>query len=259
MEVEGNFYAFAESIMPGRASIVVSLFLLGATIGSVIPAPATAQGRPGIRPAKQSQVILGAAGVLEVPRGQFDAYVGNGYGLSGSLLLSPRSTQAVQLRVDLGFVQYGSETKHACFGGDIGCLISVDVNTTNDILVGGIGPQFMVPTGWVRPYVTGTVGFAYFFTKSSVEGSNDSEPFASTKHFDDFVFAWTGGGGVLIPVRQAPSLIAIDLGVRYHGNGKVSYLREGGITTRPDGSLVINPIRSDANFLSFQLGVAFGL
>ncbi len=222
-------------------------------------AAASAQNQPGIRVVPRNQTFIGIDGLLEIPQGQFKSYVGNGYGVGGHFVFGPASTPGFFIHADLGFVQYGSETKRACLGGGIGCLISVDVNTSNNIVVGGIGPEFMVPSGWLRPYITGTVGFSYFFTKSSVEGTNDSSPFAETKHFDDLVFAWTGGGGFLIPVRQAPSVIAIDLGVRYHGNGKVSYLREGSITSQPDGSIIIHPIRSDANFLSIQLGVTFGL
>jgi hypothetical protein len=38
----------------------------------------------------------------------------------------------------------------------------------------------------------------------------------------------------------------------------VEYLREGDITDNPDGSVTITPTRSDANLVSFQLGLAIG-
>ncbi|NIQ54829.1 MAG: hypothetical protein GWN71_16020, partial [Gammaproteobacteria bacterium] len=48
--------------------------------------------------------------------------------------------------------------------------------TSNTILYGGVGPQVMVPTGPVRPYANLGVGFGWFATTSSLEGTGDSEP-----------------------------------------------------------------------------------
>ena len=42
-------------------------------------------------------------------------------------------------------------------------------------------------------------------------------------------------------------------------NGVTTYLREGDIVDRPDGSIVIFPRRSEANLWSFRLGVSIGL
>lgn len=238
-----------------RRLLALTLALVAAT-----PLAARAQERPGIRPiVPPTRFYIGITGVLEVPHDQFSNYVGNGGGLNVGFLARLSRNGAALLRLDAGYLVYGRETRRSCLSETVGCLITVDVTTSNDIFVAGIGPQFMVPRGPIRPYVTGTAGLAYFFTHSSIEGSNNSEPFADTKHFDDLVFAWTGGGGVLIPVRGGRTPILIDLGARYHDNGDVSYLREGSITVQPGGSLLIRPIRSRANFISYHLGVAIGL
>lgn len=238
----------AQTIMSRTAILATALIL-------ALPTAALAQERPGIRPVETSRTAIGITGAMLVPLGEFDSYVGNGYGLGVSLLRKLDRSGAVQLRVEGGFVQYGHERESSCL---VNCRISVDITTSNDIVVFGVGPQLMVPVGPVRPYITGTAGLAYFFTHSSLEGSNNDDSFADTKNFDDLVFAWTGGGGLQIPVRQGAKPISIDLGVRYHGNGKASYLREGSIENHDDGSITINPIRSKANFLSINLGVAFG-
>jgi hypothetical protein len=47
--------------------------------------------------------------------------------------------------------------------------------------------------------------------------------------------------------------------VRYHGNGEVEYLTEGGIIDHPDGSITLNPIRSQANLLTFTIGGSVGV
>jgi hypothetical protein len=50
----------------------------------------------------------------------------------------------------------------------------------------------------------------------------------------------------------------LDFGADYHHNGVTTYLREGDIVDRPDGSIVIFR-RSEANLWSFRLGVSVGL
>ena len=53
--------------------------------------------------------------------------------------------------------------------------------------------------------------------------------------------------------------VALDLGASYVRNGPVTYLREGSISRAADGSLVLRPVRSEANLAVAQLGVVIGL
>jgi hypothetical protein len=74
------------------------------------------------------------------------------------------------------------------------------------------------------------------------------------------VFALTGGGGVLIPLfamRRTPVLL--DLGATFHRNGEATYLRKGSIRDLPDGSIVISPLRSEANFVTYRIGISIGV
>ena len=107
-------------------------------------------------------------------------------------------------------------------------------------------------------YLNGSAGFSYFFTQSSVNGTNDATTFASTTNYHDAVFSTSFGGGLYFPVRVSKSTFAIDLGARYHWNGKTRYLREGSITDQPDGSLLIEPIESRTDLLTYHVGVSFG-
>ena len=86
----------------------------------------------------------------------------------------------------------------------------------------------------------------------------DASPFAHTTNFDDFTFAWTGAAGAYIPVRRGKLPISIDLGARYHYNGRAEYLREGSIRDNPDGSISFLPIKSETNLWVYHLGIAFG-
>jgi hypothetical protein len=244
--------------MPMRLRPVLALAAF--TLIALAPASGAAQVfRPGIRPASRSSVFLGISGMAALPQGQFESYVGTGWGAGGNLLVRLDPNGVVGLRIDAGYLNYGNEKKRACISTTIGCRVEVDVHTRNNIAVFGIGPQIILPTGKFRPYFTGTVGLAYFFTQSSLDGISDNEDFAHTTNFDDATFAWTGGGGLYIPLKGGPKPISLDLGVRYHGNGEARYLREGSITDNPDGSITFTPIRSETNLLVLSVGASFGL
>jgi hypothetical protein len=136
----------------------------------------------------------------------------------------------------------------------VGARILVDLTTSNNIAWMGFGPQLTLPIGPFRPYGSAAIGFSYFFTESSVEGSDDTFDFANTTNFEDFTFRYGFGWGVVIPFQTTGTEWGIDLGAMYHGNGQVKYLREGGITDLPGGSIILNPIQSDANLITYRLG-----
>jgi opacity protein-like surface antigen len=216
--------------------------------------PATASGEPRF----QGGLSLSGAQTL----GDFHEYVKNGFGVAGHALYRADRYGAFALRLDGGFLNYGSETLELPLsdrpgGGRVG----LDVTTSNNIFWLGVGPQLMVPAGPVRPYANATAGFSYFATTSSVKGRSDYEPFANDTNFDDTPFSWGGGAGVLIPVsHKARSLVFIDIGARYHNNGKsVQYLREGGVQDLPNGGILLTPIRSRADMVTWHVGVSVGV
>ena len=229
----------------------------GAALAAV-PSPVRAQsfempGRQG-----PPRFFGGAELIYARPQGAFANYVSQGWGAAGHFLWAVDPHGILALRIDGGYLQYGNERKRACLSTTIGCRIVVDVNTSNNIVFAGIGPQLMAPTGSFRPYVNGTAGFSYFFTQSSVSGRDDlNTTFAST-NFHDAVFSTAAGGGVYIPVTVSKTRFSIDVGATYRWNGRTRYLREGGITDLPDGSIQVEPIESRTDLLNYHLGVSFG-
>lgn len=202
---------------------------------------------------------VGIQGIVAQPVGEFDDYVNVGFGIGGNFRYNFDRAGVAQLRVDLAYVNYGRETRRICFS-DTGCLIQLDLTTTNNIVLGQAGLQIGAPSGPVRPYVNGGVGFSYFFTQSTVEGStNDQNPFAQTTNFDDGTFTWAGGGGLLIPISSGRTPVSLDFGVRYHHNSEVDYVTEDGIDFEPGQPAVITAIRSSAHLITYQIGVSIGL
>lgn len=199
----------------------------------------------------------GASFVVGNPTGEFDRYVGEAYGgqLTGRFRLDPEGWMS--LRGDLGFMIYGHERLRFC--SPVSCRVELDLTTTNSIFFGGIGPEFAIPGEYVRPYAYGTIGFGYFNTSSSLGGSADYEDFASTVNFDDGVFQSRVGTGVQVRVSGGRTPVYLDFATEYHANGHAWYLREGDIVDNPDGSITLNPRRSEANLVTFRFGVSVGI
>lgn len=227
----------------------------------LLPAIASAQ-RPRYREPsydRPPRAAVGASFTYGRPVSDFLNYVDQGLGFDAFFRFNTDPLGILSFRLDGGLLIYGRETFRVPLSSTIGGRILVDLTTSNNIVWMGFGPQLTSPSGFIRPYANAGVGFSYFFTESSVEGSHDNDPFASTTNYSDATFRYAFGGGFLIPFQTRTSEWAIDLGAVYHGNGQVRYLREGGIEDFPDGSIVLHPIQSDANLLTYRLGFSIGI
>jgi hypothetical protein len=233
-----------------------------AAAAALAAAPAAARAQLALPPAEAARRPLrffgGAEALYARPQGDFARYVDHGWGASGHFLVALDRAGAFALRLDGGFLNYGNERKRACLSETVGCRVTVNVETSNNIAFLGVGPQLMAPNGHFRPYVNGTVGFSYFFTQSAVEGTGNGSRFAQTTNFDDAVFSTAAGAGLYVPVRAGRTPISLDLGARYRWNGKTRYLREGSITDLPSGDIAISPIESRTDLVTYQIGVTFG-
>jgi hypothetical protein len=229
---------------------------------ALLPAAAFAQYPTNLGPVTRDgepRLMGGADFSIAQPAGQFGQYVANGVGVGVHGLARLGASGAFALRVDGNFVQYGRETKRVPLSPTVGGRIQVDLTTSNNIVWFGVGPQLMAPRGPLRPYVNGTVGFSYFATQSSISGADDSENILHDTNYDDLVFSYSGGTGVLIPVAHGRrTLVFLDLGARFHNNGRTKYLREGGIEDLPNGQIALHPIDSNANLWTYHIGVSIG-
>ncbi len=214
---------------------------------------ATAGGEPRLQG--------GLAIAIGQPRGAFRRSVNDGYGVIGHGMYRVGRVGAFAVRLDGGLLNYGHETLRVPLSGAPGgSRVPLDLTTTNNIVWLGVGPQLVAPRGPVRPYAHGTAGLSYFATTSSVRGRSDRESFAERTNYDDAQLSWSGGAGVLVPVRRtARSLVFLDLGAQYHDNGRsVRYLREGGIRDLPDGTVRLDVLRSRADLITWHLGLSVG-
>lgn len=96
--------------------------------------------------------------MLGFPQGGFSQNVDNaGFGIGGYFgVLLPNSP--VMLGGDLGFLIYGSESRKEPFSTTIPD-VTVDVETSNNIVLGHLFIRIQAPAGAIRPYVDGLFGF----------------------------------------------------------------------------------------------------
>jgi opacity protein-like surface antigen len=197
--------------------------------------------------------------IVAQPVREFRSYVGTGYGGAAQLLYALDRQGWLSVRLEGGALQYGSETRRVCFSGTVGCRIQVDLTTSNSIAFLNVGPHLELPVGPVRPFVNVGVGGSHFSTTSSLKNITNQEDIASTSNFSDGTLAWSGGGGLNVMVSGGAQPVALQLAARYHGNGSVQYLREGDIQDHPDGTISFTPNRSEANLVTWQIGVSVGV
>jgi hypothetical protein len=192
------------------------------------------------------------------PVHEFRDHVANGVGGSGHAFYRLGREGPFALRADLGFLIYGRENRRVSLLPTTG-RITADLTTTNNIFWMGVGPQLMAPSGPVRPYANAAAGFAVFSTSTTLRTRDDNAELARDTNQSDATWAVNGGGGVLVPlVRQQRQIAFLDLGARFHRNGRVRYLRKGGIVDLPDGTSRLDVINGPADLWTFHIGITLG-
>jgi hypothetical protein len=203
--------------------------------------------------------------MLGFPQGEFKNNLDAVGGAAELEALYCPMTNPFSFGLELGYLNYGSETRREPFSSTIPD-VQVDVSTTNNIVLGHFLLRAQRKTGMFRPYLDGIVGINYLYTRTSVDNIDDPDfkEVTSSTNLDDVVFCYGGGGGLMIKVYSGPealnedknplSAVLIDFRVRYLAGGLGEYLKEGSV--RREGERVIYDInKSRTDLLTFQLGV----
>jgi hypothetical protein len=190
------------------------------------------------------------------PKGEFAEQLDdNGYGANIGGLFRLDREGVFSIRADVGGMQYGSETIRAPYLPITG-RVALDVETTNAVYWGTIGPQITVPAGPVQPYVNAAIGFMDFVTSTSVRGSDSQYEYASTNNSDDATSAYIFGAGFYVPLGNQKEW-KLHFGARYWYGGEATYLKEGDIVDEPDGSVTLFPRISKTDQVTWQLGASY--
>ncbi len=224
---------------------VLLLFIL------VVPGTSLAQNFQG-----------GANFVIGFPQGKFkDNIDRNGYGFIANIGYAPQ-INPYMVGLEFAYLNYGSETRTEPFSTTIPDVY-VDVNTSNNIVLGDFFLRLQPNRGFFQPYIEGLIGFSYLFTETKIENiGNGDEEVASSKNFDDFAFNYGAGGGVAFVVYKAHENgnaglreVLVDVGVKYVEGGEAEYLRKGSIR-RENGYVEYDVLKSKTNLLTLQIGAS---
>jgi hypothetical protein len=215
-----------------------------------------------------AQVLQGGVNFLiGLPQGAFKENVNRaGFGITGNIGLAPAGT-AFMIGVELGYMNYGTESRTEPFSTTIPD-VTVDVSTENNLASGRLFFRLQPNNGTLRPYLEGSLGGNYLFTKTSIKNrGNGGEEVASSTNLDDFAFCYGAGGGVLVSLytkkdkEEEPGTlelgeVLLDLRCTYMAGAEAEYLREGSIR-RVGGRVVYDSNKSKTDLLMIQVGAAF--
>lgn len=216
-----------------------------------------AAGRPAHA---QMRYSAGIAANVGQPLGEFAQNVGTAFGLDGFGTLGLDSRGILSLRAQLGFLQYSSKDETFWVQSGFG-LFELESVTKSGVLTLGIGPQLMATSGNVRPYIAGTIGLSRFSTETAINipasqsNSGTREQLDQQTVSSDNILSFTGTAGIAFHLSFLGNSALADLGVRYHQNGEADYVSSDGVQYDGNGTATVFPTRSEANFITYRLGV----
>lgn len=219
---------------------------------AVTLASATAQAQ---EPVPRGPVTAGGALNVMQPRGVFDEASGFGVGLAGNVLFRLDPNSILNLRADVSFMNNGNVRRRVPLSSTVGNFIQVDLNTSNNVASFLVGPQLLGPSGAFSPYAAALAGFSAFWTTSSVEGSNNERPFASTTNASDFAWTYGGTAGAYVQLRGGERPLHLDLGIRYLRHDDVRYLTAREVRAAFDENRAPRALRSRADYYTWFVGV----
>jgi len=212
----------------------------------------------------QSRYSVGIAGAYGQPLDEFADNVKRGWGVDGFGALGLDRLGAFSLKAELGYIRYNRKSEPFLASTGFG-YVELESETTSGVLMLGAGPQFALPSGPIRPYLGGTVGFARFATNTSISvpsyasNSGQKESLYDETVSSDFILSLTASGGLRFELPFLGRGMLGDLGVRWHRNGEADYVSSEGVVYSGTGEPVITPTRSEADFLVYRLGIVIPL
>lgn len=206
-------------------------------------------------PPAPSRFSFGGDGVMSQPKGEFASNVGRGFGFDLDGAYNVDYKGYLSIRADFGRAQYGRELKDASFFGITG-RVTLNLETTNSIAWGAVGPQIMIPDGPIRPYANAAVAYTDFSTTSTLSDPYGQFQSISTQNAHDGSHAWIFGGGFQVPFGASG---AFNFGGRYYYGGRATYLTKGDITDNPDGTITLHPRNSKTDMVLWQLGFTLAI
>ena len=212
----------------------------------------------------QSRYTVGLAGVYGQPLDEFADNVKRGFGLDGFGTLGLDSQGIFSLKAELGYIRYNRKSEAFLASTGFG-YAELESETTSGVLMLGAGPQLTLPSGPLRPYLGGTIGFARFATNTGIvipsyaSSTGQKETLYDETVSSDFILSLSASGGLRFELPFMGRGVLADLGVRWHRNGEAEYVSSEGVFYSGTGEPTITATRSEADFMVYRLGIVIPL
>ena len=212
----------------------------------------------------QSRYTVGLAGLYGQPLDEFADNVKRGFGLDGFGTLGLDQQGAFSLKAELGYIRYNRKSEPFLASTGFG-YVELESETTSGVLTFGAGPQFALPSGPIRPYLGGTVGFARFATNTAIvvpsyaSNTGQKESLYDETVSSDFILSLAASGGLRFELPFMGRGVLADLGVRWHRNGEAEYVSSDDVIYNGTGEPTITATRSEADFVVYRLGIVIPL
>ena len=212
----------------------------------------------------QTRYTVGLAGAYGQPLDEFADNVKRGFGLDGFGTLGLDRQGIFSLKAELGYIRYNRKSEPFLASTGFG-YVELESETTSGVLMLGAGPQLTLPSGPIRPYLGGTVGFARFATNTGIvvpsyaSNTGQKETLYDETVSSDFILSLTASGGLRFELPFMGRGVLADLGVRWHRNGEAEYVSSEGVFYSGTGEPTITPTFGEADFLVYRLGIVIPL
>jgi hypothetical protein len=184
----------------------------------------------------QAQIELTEGGyiVFGFPSGDWGDVAGFSMGFDGTNITRPDPEKQFAVRSSLGWAFNFSKTvdvPQANTGAN-----DLTLQTSNNTLWFGIGPEFGNAKGATRPFVFGTAGFDVYWTNSKLLGTVANQKYEANVGSTSTVFAWSAGAGLRKDMKKAPGG-KVELSAEYRSGIGHKYVVPGEVTS--SGSTVV--------------------
>jgi hypothetical protein len=237
-----------------RSALIVAFALASTAEAQVLEARA---------PRFLDQGVWSAGAFGGLPLGDFAKHEDGGGGFEFMVGVQPWRRQPLVIRTQLATLIYGNiqATGYQDVCDIFGCTRETVQYTarTHTMTSFHIGPEFFAIDGSVRPFAYAMPGVTWFHSSANRPPTSPggSSP-GSSSLFTSRNFSTAYGGGVRFVGTKFGREFGLELGSRVTRNTKANYLTDGGVLFKPDGTVVVIPIQTAANVLSFGVGFWMG-
>lgn len=212
---------------------------------------------------EQAQATLGVNILVANPQGPFENATNN-ENMFGLDIHGVYHIGMLGLGAGFSFISRGSEEYKRALSTTV--PTNVDVTTSNDMFQLYLLGRLQYPTGWVQPYVEGTLGGSFFSTTTKLKSrnpNNNDDDIASDTNQSDFTWAMSYGAGIMFKVWEGDmegyqGRVLVDLKVKNSFGGEAEYLqgKDDIVYNAQKLQWEYNASKSKTDFLGWHLGVA---